>query len=340
MSSEKDSCAKTPHNKLHKKLHKSSTPPIIYNLKSLGEIKAKIITHIYNCPTVTGSQIVDEMISPIRGYGRRNLFSHINQLYEMGIIDRINLKKPFMLQLSWLGKRVVQLNSGRVKDSTYVRLEKTFIEFSIKETDPYGDKLEEFKNNILLKHKWGKAKTTFLNWLKIIVTSRFPFFVGGTLEFRFGKNKGPKFRLYLTANEGFTAQEAQYRAVNQAMHLTNRYRIEFFKVGLELTDDVFSWEGLNEKGLMPEYESPAPVDLGKRIKVQKEDNDYWIDESKGFPEWGTRQIHQATRLFTLPNQLDEIKEELVQLRAENYRMLKIIELLEKKLNKGDENESK
>ena len=333
MTPEKESCAETPFSKLHKKLHKSSTPLVIPTLKSLGEIKAKILTHIYNCPTITGAQIVDEMIAPIRGYSRRNLFSHINQLFEMGLIERINSKKPYMLQLTWHGKRVVQLNSAGVKDRNFVRLEKTFVEFSITEYDPYGDKLETFKEKILLKHKWGKATSTFNNWLKVIVTSRFPFFLGGKLEFRFGKV--PKFRIYLTANEGFTAEEAQYRAVDQAMHLTNRFRIEFFKVGLELIDDVFNWEGLNEKGLMPEYESPAPVDLGKRIKIQSDEDDSWIDKSKGFSEWGSRKIHQATRLFSLPNQLDEIKEELVQLRAENYHLMKLIESLEKKLAERD-----
>jgi len=333
MTSEKNSCAETPHDKLHKIQHKSSTPPmVIYHLDSLGEIKAKIITHIHNCPTITGSQIVDEMISSVRGYSRRNLFSHISNLFKMDIIERINLTKPFQLQLSWLGKRVVQFNSAGMKDPRFVRLEKIFVEFSIKESDPYDGKLEYFKNEILLKHKWGKAKSTWLNWLKINVKSKFPFYVGGSLEFRFGEKKGPIFRLYLSANEGFTVDDAQYRAINQSMHLTNRFRIEFFKLGLELTDDVFNWEGMNEKGLMPEYESPAPVDLGKRIKIQSENDDNWIDESKGFPEWGSRQIHKATRLFTLPNQLDEIKEELVQLRSEQFRIMKLIERLEKKLD--------
>jgi len=321
MTSENNKVGKKPHNLLHNFPHKSSTSPIpVTRLDSLHKIKQEILLLVSRSPTINASEIVDELSSSLKGRSRRNIFDHIKKLKDWRFIEDINEKKPFQLQLSWVGSKVVQLGSARVKDSNFVRMEKTFIEFTMVESFP--DKLLDFRDNTILKGKWGKVhRVTHNNWLKVIVKSRFPFFRGGTLEFRFlAEDKPSKFRVYLTANEGWDAEDAQYRAMSQAIHLTQRFHIEFFKNTLKLEDDLFSWEGLNEKGSLPEFESPSPVDPGKRVRVQTEDDDLWVDESKGFAEWGTRRVHQATRLFTLPNQLDDIKGELVHLRAENYRL--------------------
>ncbi|MBD3189455.1 MAG: hypothetical protein GF308_02375 [Candidatus Heimdallarchaeota archaeon] len=316
MTSENERCAERPHNKLHKKLHKSCSIPV---LSDLNEVKQAIFRYLYDYPMTTAANIARDLTKDIRGWSIRNINDHILNLKNRWFIEETTETKPFPLKLTFFGRRVVQLDSAGVTDRTWVRLEKTFIEFTLSEISP-GD-LDTFREKILESGKWGYvSKTTNNNWLKLIIKSRFPFFRGGTLEFRFGKI--PKFRVYLTENAGSTPEEAQYRAYYQAVHLNNQFRVQFFHHGIELEDDVFSWEGLNERGSLPEFESPAPIDLGKRVKVQTEDDDLWIDESKGFAEWGSRDIHQATRLFTIPNQLDELKDELVHLRAENYRILK------------------
>ena len=165
----------------------------------------------------------------------------------------------------------------------------------------------------------------------------FSFFLGGTLEFRFGSQ--PKFCIYLSTSHGKSAEDAEDRARDQARYLENRFQDYFDRSGLELANKEFNWEGANSTA---EFEAPSRVDAEKRITIQ--DGKFWIDKSYAYPEMGVRTIKQAERQFMVPDQLDEIRNGLqdvqdylysVEKRLADLQQLKelLVEILRKEEQK-------
>ena len=304
MDLEKNSCAISPSPILPNSLPKYCIP--VYT--DLLKIQQAILKYLYEYPGTCGSNIIRHLEPEFIDLAKRTFNYHIKKLKDWCLIEELTLTKPFPLQLTWAGKQCVQLSSLGVTDRRWVRLEKASVEFDIIEL--YADRLNKFRDEILLIGKWGKIhKKTFNNWLKVIVKSSLHFFLGGTLEFRFGEY--PKFCIYLSSSHGRTAEEAKDRAIEQANYLENNFQDYFNRSQLELTNKDFKWIGSSSTA---EYEAPSPVDVEKHVTIK--DGLYWFDRSHGYPEMGIRTIQQAEKQFAVPYQLDTINRILAELIQE------------------------
>ncbi|MHA1880187.1 MAG: hypothetical protein ACTSYG_07295 [Candidatus Heimdallarchaeota archaeon] len=165
----------SPSPILHNSLHKYCTIPI---LDDLHPIQQAILRYLNKFPGTVGSIIYRDLQDDFPENSRRTFYYHQRKLKEMGLVEELTLTKPFPLQLTWAGRQCVQLSSARVNDRRWVRLEKASVVFDILEI--YAGDLSAFKDDILLRGKWGRVvAVTNNNWTKIIIRSRFPFFVVG-----------------------------------------------------------------------------------------------------------------------------------------------------------------
>lgn len=324
MDPENKRCANSPSPILHNSLHKYCTIPVFHDLK---KIQQAILKYLYSYPGTCAANIVRHLQPDFIDLAARTINYHIKKMKDWDLLEELTLTKPFPLQLTWSGKQCVQLSSLGVTDLRWVRLEKTFVVYDIIEI--YSGNLAEFRDNILLTGKWGKIHTTFNNWLKIIIKSRFPFFSGGTLEFRFGEY--PKFCIYLSSCHGRTAEEAKDRARDQARYLETRFQDYFIQAGLEIINKDFNWTGASSTA---EYESPSRVDVEKHVTIK--DGQYWFDKSHGYPEMGVRTVQHAEKQFNVPYQLDEMKEILIDLQQQISRVMLFLEDILKKRDSKNE----
>jgi len=302
-------------------------------------VKQAILKHLYDFPGTQGSNVFRAIESDFIDLKKRTVYYHIKLMKDWDLIEELTERRPFPLQLTWPGKQCVQLSSVGLTDKRWVRLEKAYVQFDIIEL--YVGNLEDFKESLLLSGKWGKVSSvTHNNWTKVIIKSVFPFFRGGTLEFRFGKY--PKFCIYLSTSHGKSSEQAKDRAMDQARYLENRFQNYFDRAGLEIVDKDFNWTGETSTA---EYESPSRVDVERHVTIK--DGKYWFDRSHGYPEMGVRSVQQAERQFSVPDQIDELKEDLNDLKdymysvenrlADNQQMLsRVVFFLEKKWRDQDQ----
>ncbi len=237
----------------------------------LPKIQQEILLYIKSNPCSFSSVIFNNLPDDAK-VSNSHFYDSLKQLMAKQLITRNGEVKSYTYVLTLLGKQITQpiskkrwidyskkyleagisiraqnddLDASSREETTsldhrFVRLRKTFSEYSIVELQPGN--LERFKKDILLSGKWGSISlhVTIMNWEKFVIISNHSFSKGIKLEFRF--SHVTKFQIYHLAVFGKDCSEALTKAQEQARSLESCFRDHFLRFGLDIVDGYFNFD--------------------------------------------------------------------------------------------------